>query len=401
MTSRLHHIQSLLRAAAIVFLLAAALCLSTTKGYCAETIKVGAILPITGEKAPFGQMEKWAFVLALEDINVRRKQAGEKTIELLVEDNASQPEGARQAIERLIGQGRVVLLTGGVSSNTVWAIAPIANKRAIPLLVTSASADKITEQEWSYVFRMCPPASEHYISLFSFLDKVVSPKSVAVFHENSFFGLKGAQATLASLKDKGYEITLNKGYKKGAEDFGPLLEEIREKAPDVIWLVSSAAEASLLIKQAYDLDLNPKVFVGRSGGFASYDFYTKAGPAAKNLITQARWSPSAPFEGAKTFAEIFQIRYNKMPDHHAAEAYAAALVIDDVLRRAPSTGSEDVRQALAETNLMTVLGPVAFTSYGKKTNQNRAPTYVVQWIGGRLEIVWPEPYATATFRPAR
>jgi branched-chain amino acid transport system substrate-binding protein len=56
-----------------------------------------------------------------------------------------------------------------------------------------------------------------------------------------------------------------------------------------------------------------------------------------------------------------------------------------------------VRDALSETEMMTVFGPVKFVSYGKKTQQNSLPTYLVQWINGKLEIVWPKEVATARY----
>ena len=64
------------------------------------------------------------------------------------------------------------------------------------------------------------------------------------------------------------------------------------------------------------------------------------------------------------------------------------------MKRAKSFSSADIRDALAATNMMTVFGPVKFVSYGKMKNQNRLPTYVVQWINGDLELVWPANLAT-------
>ena len=58
---------------------------------------------------------------------------------------------------------------------------------------------------------------------------------------------------------------------------------------------------------------------------------------------------------------------------------------------------EFVRDALAEANLMTVLGPVKFVSYGRKTQQNRPPTYLVQWLDDGLRTVWPKKVATESY----
>jgi branched-chain amino acid transport system substrate-binding protein len=90
----------------------------------------------------------------------------------------------------------------------------------------------------------------------------------------------------------------------------------------------------------------------------------------------------------------FVARFGKPTEYHGAEAYAACYVIADVLKRAASFTKIDIKKALSETDMMTAFGPVRFISYGQMKNQNRLPTYVVQWINGELELVWPAELAT-------
>jgi branched-chain amino acid transport system substrate-binding protein len=90
-------------------------------------------------------------------------------------------------------------------------------------------------------------------------------------------------------------------------------------------------------------------------------------------------------------------KYKGETEYHGAEAYAAAQIIADALMRAKSFKPADIKQALSETYAMTVFGPVKFISYGKFKNQNKLPTYVVQWINGKLELVWPADIATKKF----
>jgi branched-chain amino acid transport system substrate-binding protein len=47
--------------------------------------------------------------------------------------------------------------------------------------------------------------------------------------------------------------------------------------------------------------------------------------------------------------------------------------------------------------MMTVVGPVKFTTWDKMKNQTKASTYVVQWIDGKLEMVWPKNLAAKSF----
>jgi branched-chain amino acid transport system substrate-binding protein len=90
-------------------------------------------------------------------------------------------------------------------------------------------------------------------------------------------------------------------------------------------------------------------------------------------------------------------KYKSETEYHGAEAYAAAQIIADALNRTKSLKPTDIKQALSETYAMSVFGPVKFISYGKFKNQNKLPTYVVQWINGKLELVWPTDIATKKF----
>jgi branched-chain amino acid transport system substrate-binding protein len=69
-------------------------------------------------------------------------------------------------------------------------------------------------------------------------------------------------------------------------------------------------------------------------------------------------------------------------------------VVYDALKRAECLTPVCVRNALSETDGMTVFGPVKFISYGKKTQQNSIPSFLVQWINGKFETVWPKELAT-------
>ena len=50
--------------------------------------------------------------------------------------------------------------------------------------------------------------------------------------------------------------------------------------------------------------------------------------------------------------------------------------------------------ALARTDMTTLLGPVKFVAYNQKSQQNQLPTFLVQWINGKQEIIWPSEFAT-------
>ncbi len=80
--------------------------------FAAESLKVGVVLPLTGEKAAFGEIEKNSFLMALDEINKAGGVRGTE-ITLLFEDDTGKPDVAQAAAEKLISKDRVLMLGGG------------------------------------------------------------------------------------------------------------------------------------------------------------------------------------------------------------------------------------------------------------------------------------------------
>ena len=127
----------------------------------AGPVKVGVLLPLTGSQVKFGQLEKKSFLMAADEINAVGGVNGRK-IELIIADTQGNPDAGRAAIEKLIRRDQVLLIGGGFSSSVTWATISIAQQNQIPFLVNSATADKITEQGWEYIFRLNQPVGEHF-----------------------------------------------------------------------------------------------------------------------------------------------------------------------------------------------------------------------------------------------
>ena len=381
----------------ILFTVVACLMIGLSIGWADNSpIKVGVVLPLTGEQAKFGEIEKNSLLMGLDEINKAGGVNG-RMIELLIEDDTGKPDVGRSAVEKLISQDKVVALTGGYSSSVTYAVCAVAQQRKIPFLVCTGSSDKITEQGWDYVFRIAPPVSEYPKALNSFLAEIVKPQSVAILHENSLFGQSGAKEFAEQCEKSGIKVLMKDGYEAGAVDFKPLLIKVKAAKPDLVYMISYVMDAALLMRQSKELNFNPKLFVGGGAGFTLPEFANNAGDAAELVFSADLWSAQLPYPGAKEYSENFQKRFGSATEYHGAEAYASIYVIADALKRAKETSPEAVRDSLASTDMMTAFGPVKFVSYGKKIQQNALPTYLVQWQKGILETVWPRNVATKPY----
>ncbi|THB69234.1 MAG: ABC transporter substrate-binding protein [Desulfovibrio sp.] len=361
-----------------------------------DTVKVGIILPLTGSQASFGEIEKNSFDMALAEINAAGGING-TPLEFIYEDDTGRPEVGSSAAEKLITQDQVVMLGGGYSSSVCANIASTAESNAMPFLINTGSADNITEHGYQYVFRLNPPASEYPKATESFLQDVVQPETCAILFENSNFGTSSSDKFKALCERLGIEVVLFEAYEHGAVDFKPLLIKVKAANPDIIYMVSYVMDASLIMKQSVQLQITPQAFIGGGAGFTLPEFQENAGSASEKVFSATLWYQTLPYEGAQEYYDKYMEQFGAPTEYHGAEAYAAAYVIADVLTRTASFSNDDIRTALSETNMETVFGHVEFISYDEKTNQNSVPTYMVQWIDGKLELVWPEDVQSAPY----
>ena len=144
-----------------------------------------------------------------------------------------------------------------------------------------------------------------------------------------------------------------------------------------------------------EIDLNAKMFAGSAAGYSIPEYLEGAGTAAEYVYSSTMWERTVPYPGAMEFDKKYREKYDIAPPYHSAQAYAAAYVCLDAIKRAKALTRDAVRDALETTDMMTIYGPVKFKSYGKYERQNQLSTLVLQVLKGKFEIVWPKDVATA------
>jgi branched-chain amino acid transport system substrate-binding protein len=378
----------------LVFSLVISLC--GTAVHAADSFDLTIPLPLTGKQAKFGEIMKRSYEMAAEELNAKGGIKGKK-LALSFEDSSGKPETARAIVEKLIDVKKQPLIMGEYTSACAKAVAAVAEERKTPYLVVASADDAITKQNYKYVFRQ-NQVNDHYADAFvSFLKEVVKPKTIAILYESSAFGTSGAEAMERDAKNIGAQVVLKEKFETGAIDFKPLLSKVKAAQPDVVYTVSYANEAQLIMKQIKELRLDAKLFAGGAAGFAIPEFIDGAKEAAEYVVSATLWTPQLKYPGAKAFADKYKAKYGDYPSYHGASAYAAIYVIADALGRAKNWTQDVIRDALKATDLKTAFGPVKFEDKEGYQNQNFTETLAIQVIKGEFQTIWPKQHAIAQY----
>src|SRR5574341_2101632 len=324
-----------------------------------EPLRIGVITSLTGRFATFGKMQMAGYNVALKEINAKGGVQG-RPLELLVEDDSSGVPAALSAAERLLAKG-VPLILGTYSSGISKPLAGYMERQQMPLLVSGSADDSIKKPGSAYVFRAKSVASTYARTLFDLFETLGGIQSIAILAGTGAFEQSVADGAEAYTKIKNYRLVAREGYDQGLTDFRPLLNKFRTLNADAIFIVSYEADAVAIMRQAKEVNLNPKIFAGAAAGFALESFIKGAGDAAEWVVTSTSWTKDVKYPGAQTLYQNLKAALGGgEPSYHAAETYMALVVAADALNRANTLAKTDIMAALKSTNMTTPLGPVSF-----------------------------------------
>ncbi len=385
----------------------------TSLAFAGPTVKIGNILPLSGPSASVGQQGKQAREMAIEEINAAGgiKSLGGAKIEMLYADSKSDPNVGVTAAERFINTEKVNVITGAWNSGVTYPSTAVAERYGVPYIVPVSVRDTITERGFKNVFRIAAKDSWWARDQFTFLkdmEKETGEKlsTVAFVYENGDWGTGFVTQWKKLVENSGYKVVLDEPYPSTATDLTPVVNKIRRARPDVLMLVSNAADAILLTNTLADYKVSPKVIIGSGGGHADPTFISGCGENARYVFDIVEWETDVNKAGAKEVNEAYKKRYGSNLTGEAVDAYLAMYVLADALERAGSLDPAAIRKALSKTDYTSGRGMIAtydsvqFDATGQ--NKNAAMSVVqINDIGKGLEriTVWPKPARRAGYTP--
>ncbi|MEI8355071.1 MAG: ABC transporter substrate-binding protein [Deltaproteobacteria bacterium] len=353
----------------------------------AAAIKIGVINSITGPEAPIGENLTNGTKLAQEDL--KKKNIN---VDLVWEDDTGKPQIAMSAMEKLATRDKVVGVVGPYTSACANAVAKLAEKYKVSLLVPAAAKEEITRQGYKWVYRMNAPADVYASVLIDAALSMGKPKTIAFIYENTDFGTSTTKTAREYVAKKGIKVVADESYSKGSPDYRSTLTKIKARNPDLVFMVSYVADAILLMRQAREIQLQPKAFLGGGAGFTTAEF-AREKEISNGVFACTQWTDDVSWPDAKEFARRYKSRFGKEPTYHAACAYASMMVMAETAAKAGGD-REKVRIELKKGKWNGIMGEVKFADYDGFTNQNRHQMLVEQIQNGKYETVFPLIFAT-------
>lgn len=317
----------------------------------ANEIKVGINYELTGEVASYGQASVFGIELAIEEINAAGGIDG-KLIKPIKYDNKSDAAQATTLATKLMTQDKVVAVLGPATTGAFKATIPEANKNKVVVASGSATADDVTVDDngvKEYAFRICFTDSYQGTAMANYaLNNMNQTKAVVIMDNGSDYAKGLAENFTTTFVAGGGEIVATEAFVEGDTDFNAILTKIKGLDFGVIFLPGYYEEAGLIIRQAREQGIDTPIL--GADGFGSPELFDLAGASAlNNVFYTSHFSALDKNPTVTAFIDNYKAKYGEEPNQFAALGYDLAMFLANGIKRAGSTDTTAIKDALAAT----------------------------------------------------
>ncbi|MFE4350572.1 ABC transporter substrate-binding protein [Peribacillus butanolivorans] len=316
-----------------------------------ETIKIGVNLELSGGVASYGQSIAEGLELATAEIN--KEGIDGKKIKLIKVDNKSEASEATSGAIKLTSQDQVTAIVGAATSTNTIAQVQIAQDNKVPVISPSGTSPEITYKDDKlndYIFRTSFIDPFQGTVAANFATSEVKAKSAAIYIDSASDYSKGlAAAFKEQFIANGGKIVREEAYIAKDTDFRSTLTRLKSAKPDFIFLPGYYEEAGLIVKQARETGLDVP-FMGGDGWDSPKLIEIAGAKALNNTFITNHYSSGDPDKKIQNFVSAFKAKYkDKSPDAFNALGYDTGYYLADAIKRAGSTDSEKIKDALEKT----------------------------------------------------
>src|ERR1700731_379666 len=320
----------------------------------AEPVKIGILLPLTGNAAAAGQASKAAEEIGAEIVNGKHPELansplaaseglpglGGAKLDLVFVDHQGNPSLAQQLATRLIPQDKVPALLGAYQSSCSFTATAVAERYGIPFMVGDSAALNITGRGFKWVFRSTPIASDYAATYMRFFDdmKKAGKKiaSIAVVNENTDYGTSVADSIEAAAKKNNVPVAIRIPYSASSPDVSAQVLQLKEKHPDVPIFISYTSDSILYIKGMKNLDYLPPMVIGDDTGFSDPSFIPAVGDMAQGAMNRSAWDIGKGGSTTYKTNEMYKAKTGRDLDDTSARNMQSFFALADAIHRGGS-----------------------------------------------------------------
>jgi ABC-type branched-subunit amino acid transport system substrate-binding protein len=337
-------------------------------GCSKDTIKIGAVMDLTGSLAGIGTPIRDGIVLAVEQINAAGGIDG-RDIELIVEDGKTDPTAGFEAVKKLATVNQVKVIIGPMISGAVMAAGQWAADNGVLLVSPSATSPDIGQQAWRQYFIRTAPSDTLQGRAMAQIIADEGYQKVAIIVQDNQYGT-GIGNEVQSLVGAGKVVSFIK-YDPVKLDYLTELQQIKAQNPDVVVHAGYQDDAQAIFRQAAQVGLGTAQWITSEG--------VKADRTLEDLAAAAFMrdhvigtNPVAP-EGlaiAATFAQQYEARFERAPGTYSDTVYDAAKLVLQAMKNVDYNDAAAISAEVKRlgSNYAGVSGTITFNQYGDRQN---------------------------------
>jgi branched-chain amino acid transport system substrate-binding protein len=302
-------------------------------------IRIGLIAPLTGVLAAGGKE-------LVEGFELYWKQNGltiaGRPVEIVIEDDASNPDTALQKARRLVEQRNVDFMVGSILANTGLAIAEYAKTTGTPYFIPVVAADDLTQRKRiPNVVRVAGySASQMPRPLADFAYKVKKVRKIVTISQDYTFGHEQSGGFSQTFTELGGKILQQFWHPLNTSDFSPYLAQIKNSGADAVFAMETGADANRFIKQYSNFGLQGKMPMFGAMNLTDQSVIRTLGKEATGIYSSAHFAEGSTNVATVRFVEQYQAAYNKLPSLYGFAAYSCAMWIAEALKLANGVVSD-------------------------------------------------------------
>ena len=369
------------------------------------TIKLGAVIALTGAMASGGKDVRAGYEIAIKHINdaggVFVKEYNKKLpLELIILDDESDAVKTTTRLDKLSSVDNVVAYLGGFSSDLNVVGMSTAEKNKVPWIGVTVAAEAPFRKGFKYIFVPFSLAGDQVTTFFDLLDSIPKeqrPVKLGHMELQVDWGKECGEYIRDMAKKRGYTVIAEQKYAPPTKDFSSLIMDLKSAGADVIFSVPTPPQSIMIVKQMKELNYAPKVTLFIRGPDLS-TYWDAMGKDANYVVSDGNWDETMKYPGNERVVRDYRAKYPQVASIGIPVgcAYGALQILAKAIETAGTLDREKLRSTIGKVEIMTVRGPIKFRENGSAIIKYGFR----QWYNAKNVQIWPKEVAVGELRLA-